>query len=702
MIALAAILAVTAGTLGLGAWGLRLTRTTSDLFVASRAVTPWWNAAAISGEYLSAASFLGIAGLQMKLGAGALWLPVGFAAGYLALLLFVAAPLRRFGAYTIGDFAEARLRSPQLRILAAGVVLLIGGFYLVPQLKGAGLALREVTGAPYWVGIVGVAAIVCGSVAFGGMRAVTYVQAFQYWVKTFAIALPACLLLIHLGGLPQRAALFGRELPRAPAAGLTVELEEPTRVTFPAAASVTVNGRPVVASAGEERTLPAGDLLIPGGTVVPVAEGVRAKTGEEWSDPVDEPGDGGTFTPLYVYSLLIATFLGTMGLPHILVRFYTNPDGPAARRTTVRVLGLLALFYVFPGLYGLLGRVLTPELLLTGETDSVVLRLPEAAWPGLGGELLGALVAAGAFAAFLSTASGLLVSIAGTLSYDVWRRLRPHADVSAAAQRRRFRGTAAVGVALAALVALSARETDISVLVGWAFALAASTFCPLLLLGIWWPGLTARGAALGLILGAGSATGLITAGLLTADGTGTLQTLLASRPSSRCRSPSPRWSSAPACAAAATSRRRGPNCWRCTCRRGWRREPRSAQLALEHLARRVARDLAAQLELARHLVARQVRLHVGDQLVGRHAVADDRERLQPLAELVVGDADHCHVLDARWAASSSSTSPGKTFSPPDTIMSSSRPSTNSRPPSSRARVARVHQRAYGSLEPPPV
>ena len=96
---------------------MRLARTTSDLFVASRAVTPWWNAAAISGEYLSAASFLGIAGLQMKIGSGALWLPLGFTAGYLALLLFVAAPLRRFGAYTISDFAEARLRSPRLRTL---------------------------------------------------------------------------------------------------------------------------------------------------------------------------------------------------------------------------------------------------------------------------------------------------------------------------------------------------------------------------------------------------------------------------------------------------------------------------------------------------------------------------------------------------------------------------------------------------------
>ena len=144
----------------------------------------------------------------------------------------------------------------------------------------------------------------------------------------------------------------------------------------------------------------------PAGTTMPVADGVKAQTGAQWSRPV--AAGGGTASPLFVYSLLIATFLGTMGLPHILARFYTSPDGTAARRTTVRVLGLLGLFYLFPAVYGLLGRVIVPELYVTGQTDSVVLKLPEAAWPGLGGELLGALVAAGAVAAFMSTASGLL------------------------------------------------------------------------------------------------------------------------------------------------------------------------------------------------------------------------------------------------------------------------------------------------------
>jgi cation/acetate symporter len=526
MIAIIAVSVVTIGTLGLGTWAVRFARTTSDLFVASRAITPWWNAAAVSGEYLSAASFLGIAGLAMKMGMDAIWLSVGFTAGYLTLLLFVAAPLRRFGSFTISDFVEARLGSPHMRLLAAAIVLGIAGFYLVPQLKGAGITLGEVTGAPYWVGVVVVGAIVAVNVGLGGMRGITYVQAVQFWIKTFAIALPACLLLIYLGGLPHRSALFGADVPRAPAAGLVVKLDSPRTVTFPRATDYRENGVAHHARAGEKVELPAGRLVLPAGAAVPLGSGVERGPGAVWSQPVGHSGHDG---PLFVYSLLIATVLGTMGLPHILVRFYTNPDGPAARRTTVRVLGLLGIFYLFPTVYGLLGRVLASGLYVTGETDSVVLRLPHLAWPGVPGNLLSALTAAGAFAAFLSTASGLLVSIAGTLSYDVWGRLRTGAAAGSAHGRRlRFRTCAVLGIIVPTLLALAAGNLDIGLLVGWAFALAASTFCPMFLLGIWWDGLTARGAALGMIAGAAVASGGIFAGLIAGDTvTGALGALLA-------------------------------------------------------------------------------------------------------------------------------------------------------------------------------
>ena len=524
IVALLAVGAVTVGTLGLGTWGLRLARTTSDLLVASRLVTPWWNAAAISGEYLSAASFLGIAGLEMQIGVSALWQSLGFTAGYLALLLFVAAPLRRYGSYTIPDFAEARLHSPALRLLAAGMVLVIAGFYLVPQLKGAGLALGVVAGAPYWVGVVVVALIVAVNVALGGMRGITYVQAFQFCIKVFAISVPAVVMLVHFGGLPARAALFGRSLPHAGDRGFTVRLSARQRVQFPQTGSFIVGGRRVRVAAGRSVTLPARvDVRIPPHGIVPVAAGTTALTGRSWSRPV---GGGGPGSPLLVYSLLVATFLGTMGLPHVLVRFYTNPDGYAARRTTVRVLGLLSLFYLFPAVYGALGRALTPQLYLTGQTDDVVLSLPRLAWPGAGGTILTAVTCAGAFAAFLSTSSGLLVSLAGTFSHDVWPRLHPTGPVRAAARRLHFRLAALGTVVIPALVALAAEGVDIAILVGWAFALAASSFCPMFLLGIWWSRLTARGAAVGMSAGMLVATGMIFAGLALGEPTGGALALL--------------------------------------------------------------------------------------------------------------------------------------------------------------------------------
>ena len=161
-------------------------------------MSPTWNAAAISGEYLSAASFLGVAGLILRYGVDVLWYPVGFAAGYLALLLFVAAPLRRSGAFTLPDFCQVRLA------LAAGCagwprvfVIFIGCLYLVPQLQGAGLTFTTVTGGSYEWGALLVGVVVTANVALGGMRAITFVQAFQYWLKLTALAVPVIFLILQ-------------------------------------------------------------------------------------------------------------------------------------------------------------------------------------------------------------------------------------------------------------------------------------------------------------------------------------------------------------------------------------------------------------------------------------------------------------------------------------------------------------------------
>ncbi|MEI2620290.1 MAG: hypothetical protein V9G09_06080 [Candidatus Nanopelagicales bacterium] len=218
--------------------------------------------------------------------------------------------------------------------------------------------------------------------------------------------------------------------------------------------------------------------------------------GQAWSQPLQ----GGQEHALYrTFALMFALFLGTMGLPHVLVRFYTNPDGRAARKTALTVIALVGLFYLAPSVYGMLGRLYTPELLLTGRTDAVVLLLPQALVGGTAGQWLTALVAAGAAAAFLATATGLTVTVAGVLSQDIVGRKIDDPIVS-------FRVAAAAAVIVPLLLGLVADTLPLARAVSLAFAVAAATFSPLLLLGIWWRRLTDVGAATGLLVGGVAAT----------------------------------------------------------------------------------------------------------------------------------------------------------------------------------------------------
>jgi Na+(H+)/acetate symporter ActP len=510
-----AIVAVAAATLVVGARGLRVARTPADFLVATRAVPPVLNASAISGEYLSAASFLGVAALVMSDGLGALWYAVGYLAGYLVLLAVIAAPLRRFGAYTIPDFAEGRLDSPLLRRVATVMVLLICAFYMLPQLKGAGITLQDALGGPYWLGVIVLGAVVTIAIASGGMKSITLAQAMQYWVKLTALLIPA-VVLVTLAHHPPVASL------RGPA---QATFATATRVEFPDAETLVVT-RPVdvaatgdvdgagrdghlLLTAGAHRVAAGAAIVFPAGTTAPHVAATADLDGTDWASPLVRI-DGRSIHPLAAtYGVIIATFLGALGLPHILVRFYTNVDGPSARRTTVFVLLLLSCFYVLPGIFAVLGRLEAPGLYVSGQTDTVVLALPRIEASGLLGSLLGALTAAGAFAAFVSTTSGLLIAMAGAFSHDILHR----GSVA-------FR-LSALGLGLAATACgLAVNTFSISVLVGWAFAIAASSFCPLLVLGIWWPRLTRHGALAGLVLGGGTASGAVLATMAGAGGSG--------------------------------------------------------------------------------------------------------------------------------------------------------------------------------------
>ena len=449
-------------TLVIGAFGLRLSRTTSDFYVAGRSVSAGWNASAIGGEYLSAASFLGVAGLVYSLGVDMLWFPVGYTVGYLVLLVLVAAPLRRSGAYTLPDFAEARLESKRVRALASVLVVGIGWLYLLPQFQGAGLALGTVTGAPPELGSLIVAVVVLANVAAGGMRSITLVQAVQYWIKLTAISVPAFVLL----------AIWVRSGQPAPALG-------------------------------------AG--------------------GAGWSEAL--AGYGGREHPVYAtYSTILALCFGTMGLPHVLVRFYTNPDGRAARRTTLVVVALLGLFYVFTPVYGVLGRVYLPTLPPSVRPDSVTLLLPQAMSPDLLGTLLSAVLAGGAFAAFLSTASGLTISVAGVIDQDLLDPRLHRRSGGDIPRIQTFRLAAVVAVLIPYAASWLTPNVSLADTVGLAFAVAASTFCPMLILGVWWRRLSVTGAAAGLVTGGGlalSATTITVLGGAASSGHGWAGALLA-------------------------------------------------------------------------------------------------------------------------------------------------------------------------------
>ncbi len=632
-------------TLWMGFRSAGRSKTASDFFVAGRSVSVGWNASAISGEYLSAASFMGIAGMVMSVGYDALWYPVCYACGYLFLLLFIAGPLRRFGAYTIPDFAEGRYDSPLFRKIAVVFVLFIGFFYTMPQMKGAGTTLAYIfqdldlrhtafeflapkspdglpqKGFPYWAGVVLIGAVITLNVAVGGMKGITLVQAFQYWLKMFAISVPIFVLMAVHGSYgrhldAQSSAPATAPLPAPPATAPTAWLESSGPETpIPVSASLALPshngwvdipapaplarsmdrlqsffgdanhfslgtpkvvgvligycrlaGEPVRAHTNLGLTRLLGPLEInrntwqatratlesylrsnqvalvrtPDGTLramtltqeaacrqLPGPSAQRRPLPEQappdraWLNPFGPltakaakaaqltPEQAKPYSLLYTYSLIIALVCGTAGLPHILVRFYTNPDGAAAKRTTMWVMVLIGVFYVFPPVFGVMGRNLLPELYAgvgAKGTDKIVLELPRVLGERFGplGSILSGITCAGAFAAFMSTFSGLLVSMTGALAHDVYGRiLRPH---STPAQRMRMFRVSAVLLGSGAILGGTQVELlQINFMVGQAFAIAAASYFPLLFMSCWWRGMTMTGAATGMLVGGCSA-----------------------------------------------------------------------------------------------------------------------------------------------------------------------------------------------------
>jgi cation/acetate symporter len=432
----------------------------AQLHVARRAVRPWRNGAAISSEFTSAAVCLGLAGLSTASGG---WHPAGVAGGFVIVLALVVAPLRRSRTYTLPDFAEWRLGSVPLRCLTTALSLIIGMAFLVAQLHAAGVVVRLLAGMPAWAGWAALAAAGVAISLAGGTGSVTSVQASQYWLK----------LVIFVGVGVVLWAVWWHDLPSGDVAAFVAEL--------PGELWAGAVGSPHAAE-GPSGVPPGGDDgmagLLPGALMV-----------------------------------LLACALGTMGLPHVIVRLHVSLDGHEARRSIVAAQAMLALFCVVPPLYGVLSAVRTRG----GGMDEIVLLLPARMLPGPAGDLLTGLLAAGAFVAFLATACGVLSAVGGAIS----------ACVSRATGASVFRG-AVLAVALTALALTTATDPSGSMpLMMLGFSLSAATFCPLLLLGIWWRRLTDAGVLAGAVAGGG-----VTAALVVCEQTGLNMGVPTSHPAS--------------------------------------------------------------------------------------------------------------------------------------------------------------------------
>lgn len=463
--------------------------TTVDYYLAGQRVGVMTNSLAICGDYLSAASFLGVAAVVYASGLDGAWYAVGFAAGFVPVIVLVAAPLRRYGGFSLADFLGRRFDSDPVRLTSVGIVQLIILCYLIPQSVGGGITWELLVGqdlfglSPYATGVVVSTAVIACVVAFGGMRGTTWNQAVQFVILFAAVLWLA--VMVAGDGFGYGEAV--ESLDAGPLSNPRLEAQEWELVT-------------------ETNRIDADRPAIFG-----------------------EPG--ARYGYLGQIALVMTLALGTAGLPHVMNRYFTAPTGKAARTTTAWVLVLIGTFYAGAVMLGtaardVVGRAADGLRWLEDLTVDGVLRVPEHALPVLGriygGEAGLALVVAAALVAALSTVAGLLLASAATWGHDVYERhINQRATQRQAVWVGRLITLAAATTAAALALALrpeavaGAIPSLVATMVTWAFAIAGSSLTPVLILAIWWPRTSAAGALAGLAVGASLAVLLLTLGHLT-------------------------------------------------------------------------------------------------------------------------------------------------------------------------------------------
>ncbi|MCZ8093737.1 MAG: cation acetate symporter [Acidovorax sp.] len=452
-----------AGTLWITKWAAAKTRSAADFYTGGGGITGFQNGLAIAGDYMSAASFLGISAAVMASGYDGLIYSIGFLVGWPVITFLMAERLRNLGKFTFADVAGYRFQQTPIRAFAASGTLVVVAFYLIAQMVGAGQLIKLLFGLDYWIAVVLVGGLMMVYVLFGGMTATTWVQIIKACLLLAGVTFMAFMVMAQFGFSPE--ALFAK--------GVAVKT-----------AIATNSGKPA-----EEAAKIGLAIMGPGGFI---------------KDPISAISFG------------MALMFGTAGLPHILMRFFTVPDAKEARKSVFWATTWIGYFYVLIFIigFGAITLVLTnPEFADTvtgvikggaGTANMAAVLVAKS----VGGDVFYGFISAVAFATILAVVAGLTLSGASAVSHDLYATVFKKGKADSAAELRVSRITTLALGLVAVVLGIVFEKQNIAFMVSLAFAIAASANFPVLFMSVLWKDCTTRGAVIGGFMGLVSSVGL--------------------------------------------------------------------------------------------------------------------------------------------------------------------------------------------------
>ena len=463
-------LIIIGATMAVVVWSAKKTKSAADFYTAGGGITGTQNGWAIAGDYMSAASFLGISGMISLYGYDGFMYSVGWLVAYITVLLIVAEPCRNAGKYTLGDILSFRTSPKPVRAVAALSTVAVSTFYLTAQMVGAGKLMQLLLGINYQVAIIGVGILMVGYVVFGGMTATTWVQIIKAGLLMSGAALLSILVAAKSGFSPLQ---FFTDIASSEKIAEHVKL------------------------------LPIYLKEVQAGTAT-------ADAGQRFLEP-------GLFltNPLDQISLGMALVLGTAGMPHILMRFFTVPTAQEARKSVIVAMFIIGSFYILTTLLGFGAAIhLTPQGIKAVDAGGNMAAMMLAKQMGSEfspfiGDLLLAFLCAVAFATILAVVSGLVLAASAAIAHDIYVNVMKDGHADQKQQVTAARMTSFVVGAVGIVIGIAAEKQNVAHLVALAFAVASSGNLPAVALSLFWKKFNTAGVISGMVVGTVAAIGLV-------------------------------------------------------------------------------------------------------------------------------------------------------------------------------------------------